>query len=165
MVLLSGCSGIQSALSPAGEEAQAIHRLLIVAVVGAAIIWPGLVALIVHAGSTRRRVYSEETGQKLILWGGTVVPTALLACLLGYALWLMPATRPWFQAAAGDALRIEATGEQFWWRFRYLDASGNPLFETANEIRLPVGEPVQFMLNATDVIHSFWCRRSAARPT
>ena len=30
------------------------------------------------------------------------------------------------------------------------------LFDTANEIHIPVGEPVQFKVHTNDVIHSFW---------
>ena len=54
------------------------------------------------------------------------------------------------------ALRIEVTGEQWWWRVRYLDAQGAPDFETANEIRIPAGRPVLLELKSADVIHSFW---------
>jgi cytochrome c oxidase subunit 2 len=41
-------------------------------------------------------------------------------------------------------------GEQWWWRVRYAG------FETANEIRVPVGRPVVLELKSADVIHSFW---------
>jgi cytochrome c oxidase subunit 2 len=41
-------------------------------------------------------------------------------------------------------------GEQWWWRVRYPD------FETANEIRVPVGRPVELVLRSADVVHSFW---------
>jgi cytochrome c oxidase subunit II len=46
-------------------------------------------------------------------------------------------------------------GEQWWWRIRYEPAEGEPV-ELANEIRLPVGQPVEFELESPDVIHSFW---------
>ena len=38
----------------------------------------------------------------------------------------------------------------------YADTSPHGRFTTANEIHVPVGEPVLFVLNAQDVIHSFW---------
>jgi cytochrome c oxidase subunit 2 len=38
---------------------------------------------------------------------------------------------------------------------RYLAADGS-VVESANELRLPVGEPVEFRLQSPDVIHSFW---------
>jgi cytochrome c oxidase subunit 2 len=43
----------------------------------------------------------------------------------------------------------------WWWRVRYLVPGRDPI-ELANEIRLPVGEPVQFRLTSDNVIHSFW---------
>jgi cytochrome c oxidase subunit 2 len=46
-------------------------------------------------------------------------------------------------------------GEQFWWRVTYIHGGGTPVV-AANEIRLPVGERVQFVLTSPDVIHSFW---------
>ena len=75
--------------------------------------------------------------------------------MLGYTLWLMPGMRPWIDGAAAAA-RIEVTGEQYWWRIRYLDRQGGLLFETANELRMPLGEATVFSLRAGDVIHSFW---------
>jgi cytochrome c oxidase subunit 2 len=51
---------------------------------------------------------------------------------------------------------LEVTGRQWWWQLRYLDPSGKPLFATANEIHVPVGEPVLIKLLGGDVIHSFW---------
>jgi cytochrome c oxidase subunit II len=39
---------------------------------------------------------------------------------------------------------------------RYLDAQGRPQFETANELRIPVGKAVELTLLSADVIHSFW---------
>lgn len=45
---------------------------------------------------------------------------------------------------------------QWWWRVRYPGDETNEAAELANEIRLPVGEPVQFLLQSEDVIHAFW---------
>jgi cytochrome c oxidase subunit II len=155
LLLGSGCSGEQAALAPAGEEAEAIFNLFIVTVVGAGVIWLLVMGLLVYAGRLKRRVHSENTGQALILWGGAIFPAAVLTLLLSYALWLMPSARPWFRGAS-QGQQIEVTGERFWWRVRYLDQSRKVMFETANEIRIPLGERVSFELKATDVIHSFW---------
>jgi cytochrome c oxidase subunit 2 len=58
--------------------------------------------------------------------------------------------------AEDPAVTIEVVAEQWWWRVRYLDARGRRTFETANEIRIPVGRPVELRLATADVIHSFW---------
>ena len=126
-------------------------------VVGGAIIWAAVVGLLVYASRTRRRIYSEQAASRLIFWGGAVFSPVVLAFLLGYAFWLTPALRPLPDpAAASTALRIEVVGEQFWWRVSYRRGETGAPIASANEIRLPVGERVEFVLTSSDVIHSFW---------
>ncbi|MCO5136449.1 MULTISPECIES: cytochrome c oxidase subunit II [unclassified Shinella] len=156
LIPLSGCSGIQSALDPAGDEAAAIYTLFLVMVAGGALIWLAVVGLLLHAARRRGAPWSEKTAGRLIAWGGVAFPVAVLLALLAYAVWLMPAIRPWLAHSAPADRPIEVTGEQFWWRIRYPAAEGMPAFETANELRLPVGARAVFALKAQDVIHSFW---------
>jgi cytochrome c oxidase subunit 2 len=81
-----------------------------------------------------------------------VVPTVLLTVLLVYGLAMIP---PAVARAPEGSLTVAVTGEQWWWRVRYLKPDGS-IVTLANEIRLPVGEPVQFRLDSDNVIHSFW---------
>lgn len=53
-------------------------------------------------------------------------------------------------------MTIDVTGHQWWWEVLYEDPDPSRQLLTANEIHVPVGEPVQFKLRAADVIHSFW---------
>ncbi|WP_421590408.1 cytochrome c oxidase subunit II [Shinella sp. M27] len=156
LVPLTGCSGVQSALAPAGEEAAAIYQLLLVMVIGAVLVWLAVVGLLLHAARRRKAPWTEEQAGRLILFGGVAFPVVMLLALLAHAVWLMPVIRPWFTQQAPQPEMIEVTGEQFWWRIRYPAVDGMPAFETANELRLPVGERVAFSLEAADVIHSFW---------
>lgn len=153
---LSACSGVQSALDPAGLEADAVATLFWVMVAGGGVIWLLVVGLVVYASHLKKKPVEDATAGKVILFGGTVFPVVVLTILLCYAVWLMPVMRPWFGAQGEGLRRIEVTAEQYWWRVRYLDASGAVLREEANEVRLPVGERVMFLLKAKDVIHSFW---------
>lgn len=154
---LSSCSGIQSALDPAGPEAADVATLFYVMLAGGAAIWAGVVGTLFYATRIRREPHSERTAGRVILICGAVGPVFILGALLTYAVWLMPNMRPWTAPGEDGSIRqIDVTGEQFWWRVKYLDASGGVLFETANEIIMPVGERVLFSLNAPDVIHSFW---------
>jgi cytochrome c oxidase subunit II len=155
LTLLASCSNEASALSPAGEEAEAIYILFLTMAGSAGVIWVGIVALMIYGFRAGRRAHPRQASQALILWGGAVFPTVTLLLLLSYALWLMPNIRPWTEAD-GSGVRIEVTGEQYWWRIRYLDQQGEVLFETANELLLPLDEPTTFSLRARDVIHSFW---------
>lgn len=47
-------------------------------------------------------------------------------------------------------------GKQWWWQVVYTDPDPSRSFETANEIHIPVGQDVRIVLEASDVIHSFW---------
>ena len=118
---------------------------------GAVVVWLGVGALTVYA----IRV-SPEKGKRrmaaMIIGGGAIVPTIVLTVLLIYGLRLMPRL---LAAVPEGTMRVAVRGEQWWWRVRYHPAGGEPV-ELANEIRLPVGEPVEFLLDSPDVIHSFW---------
>lgn len=151
----SGCSGVQSALAPGGEEAAQISQLFWTMAIAGTVIWLGVTGLFVYASRKGNQTFDERIAGKLVFWCGAVVPSMLLFFLLSYILWLMPGLRP-LQKAADTSLRIEVTGEQFWWRIKYLPPDGSELVLSANEIRLPVGERVEFQLTSTDVIHSFW---------
>lgn len=119
-------------------------------------IWLGVVGLLVYASQKRRQALGEHGAGRLIFWCGAAVPSLLLFFLLAYALWLMPGLRPFASASDAPGLRIAVTGEQFWWRVAYHPEDGDRPVFAANEIRLPVGERVEFLLDSTDVIHSFW---------
>lgn len=84
------------------------------------------------------------------------LPALLIAFSFFYALVIHR------RLALGDregAMTIEVVGRQWWWEVNYLDATGERIFSTANEIHIPAGVPVRFRLGAGDVIHSFWVPR------
>lgn len=151
---LASCSGIQSALDPAGEEASRVATLFWTMTLGSAAIWTFVVALSLYASRWKRDPVDRKTAGRLIFWAGAVFPVTVLTALLSYALWLMPSLRPF--ADAGQAgLHIEVQGSQFWWRVVYHLPDGGSVV-SANEIRLPAGERVEFSLTSSDMIHSFW---------
>lgn len=121
---------------------------------GGAAIWAGVLTLALYASRWKRAPVSEEAAGKLILFAGVAFPVTVLAALLAYALWLMPSLRP-FAAGERANLRVEVVGRQFWWHVVYHRADGSRVV-SANEIRLPVGERVEFSLTSADTIHSFW---------
>jgi cytochrome c oxidase subunit II len=55
-----------------------------------------------------------------------------------------------------DSLNIQVTAHQWWWDVRYDDPDPSKLFNTANEIHIPVGRTINVTLRSDDVIHSFW---------
>jgi cytochrome c oxidase subunit 2 len=51
---------------------------------------------------------------------------------------------------------VQVSASQWWWALRYDTEQPARTFTSANEIHIPVGQPVRFELSSTDVIHSFW---------
>jgi cytochrome c oxidase subunit II len=148
---LSACSP-QSVLSPAGEDADRIALLSWVLFTGAAAIMLIVIialALAICGPEAARRILSRDG---MIRFGGIVFPVVTLTGLLGYGLWLMRAS---IAAPEPAALRIEVTGEQWWWRIAYRRENASPIAE-ANEIRIPVGRDIDFALRSKNVIHAFW---------
>jgi cytochrome c oxidase subunit 2 len=160
VLLLGGCDGIQSALAPAGPDADRIARLSWLLFGGGAVILVGvmaLTALAMFGGAGWRRRLGSDT---IVIAGGIVFPVAVLTGLLVYGLVLLQAGTP--AAATGDPLRIAVVGERYWWRVIYRDADGNR-FESANELRIPTGRTIEVELTSADVIHSFWVPRLAGK--
>ena len=148
---LAGCDGLQSALAPAGRSAEQIAELFWWMAGGAAVIWVAVIGLAVYSIRTDHGA-DRRTAAWYIIGGGAVVPTVVLTVLLVYGLSMLPEL---VAPAPEGSLRIAVSGEQWWWRVQYLPPEG-PEFPLANEIHLPVGEPVEFELTSPDVIHSFW---------
>src|SRR3569623_3832660 len=59
----------------------------------------------------------------------------------------------------GQAPAIRVIGHQWWWEVEYLVGELPQHFHTANELHVPVGQPVDVELVTADVIHSFWVPR------
>lgn len=121
-------------------------------VAGGAIVWIAVACLTVY--SLRRPVGTmpERRARLYIIGGGAIVPTVVLGGLLIYGLAMLPDL---LAPAPEGSLKIKVVGEQWWWRVTYQLPQGGET-ELANEIRIPVGEPVSFELESQDVIHSFW---------
>ncbi len=155
LVGLAGCSASGVAtLSGAGREAESVAQLFWIMLVGALLIWAAVVGIALFATwRPRQQQRPERVGHWLVIGGGFVLPTVLLGMLLFHGLLLMPRLR---EPGTRPGARVEVTGEQWWWRVRYTGfGGGNPVI-LANEIRLPVGERTEILLDSPDVIHSFW---------
>ncbi|HEY5007019.1 MAG TPA: cytochrome c oxidase subunit II [Caulobacteraceae bacterium] len=75
--------------------------------------------------------------------------------LVGALIWTMQALAMVDSPLTPPHLTLEITSHQWWWEARYPGGPGQS-FATANEIHIPVGQPVMLKLAAADVIHSFW---------
>jgi cytochrome c oxidase subunit 2 len=146
---VSACAGPQSALYPAGRDAAQIADLFWVMTMGALIVWAAVVALAVYTIRVHDS-HSQRTANLLIIGGGVAVPTVVLGALIAYGMPLVPVVL----SLPEGGLSVQVTAKQWWWRFEYRTRDG--LIETANDLRLPVGERIELHLTSPDVIHSFW---------
>lgn len=148
----------QSVLDPQGPAAAAIAEIAWVVFAGGIAIFVLVMALTAWAlaAPPPRRAWLARRGA--IIAGGIAFPVVVLAALLVYTFLFREAVH-----VAEGALRIEVVGHQWWWRVRYLDAAGRADFDTANEIRIPAGRPVELVLSSADVLHSFWVPNLAGK--
>ena len=161
--LLAGCNGTSSYLDATGatghEEAVLGRWLTITA--GVVVL---AVCVAILAGMARHRGHEPgetallerreiHTGLNWIWVGLAITIVILLAAFGGTMVTLQAATHP----SRTPSLTMDVTGHQWWWEVTYSD-SRNPVlgFTTANEVHLPIGEPVLFKLSSQDVIHSIW---------
>jgi cytochrome c oxidase subunit II len=142
---------MQSALDPAGREAEQLAQLFVWMGVGAVLIWIAVVALALWAPRSTA-LQGRRGANWLIIGGGMVFPFVVLTSLMFLG---MPRLRDLLTPAAQNAVALEIVGHQWWWRVTYR-RPGQPPVELANEIRLPVGVRVNATLRSADVIHSFW---------
>lgn len=136
---------------PAGAEAREVLHLFWILLPCAVVIWVLVVGTTWFATRAHRRPLTERAGRALILYGGVLVPTLLLAVLTAAGLSLMADLR----SDTPDRV-IRVTGEQFWWRIQYLGEDGTVALETANDLVLPVDSTIDLELVSADVIHAFW---------
>jgi len=150
LLMLGGCAGEQSALDPAGRGAEQIAALFWWMLGGAVVIWCIVVGLAIYAIRIAPGPHDDRQMRLWVIGGGAVIPTLVLTVLLIYGLSMLPGL---VRAAPEGSLQVDVVGLQWWWQVRYPASESVKL---ANEIRIPVGEPVQFNLTSADVIHSFW---------
>jgi len=155
--------GMQSALETAGPQAARIAHLWWVFLTVCSFVYVLVIAFLVVALRRGRRSELGRTGEGGLTravataTGATVVILfVLLVASEGTGRALSPAADP-------SALYIRVTGHQWWWQVTYQDPSPDQQFETANEIHIPVGRPVVFILTSSDVIHSFWVPRLSGK--
>lgn len=158
-LLLTACKGPQSMLDPAGPSAQAIAAVWWWMAGVSGVVLLAMVVIWLLAMRSRRTLPPEQArraGLRWIVGGGVVLPAACITALLVFGAPAGLHQLPLPGRAQGPApLRIDATGHQWWWDIHY-PATGLRL---RNELRIPVGRPVDIHTGSSDVIHSFWVPR------
>jgi cytochrome c oxidase subunit 2 len=145
----------QSALDPHGPVAARIATLANILFAIATTVFVVVLAFLIIGIVRRRQAVASSTAEgtpdssRTIVVGGIILPAIILVAVFAYTLRDMIALAGPDQPAA---VTIDVIGHQWWWEVKYPDDD----VTTANEIHVPVGEPVTIRLTTGDVIHSFW---------
>jgi cytochrome c oxidase subunit 2 len=111
------------------------------------------------AGSRSLAVRSDSGGVSWIYMGTGISSIVLIFCMV----WTMIVTAAVSRPPELPALTVQVTASQWWWSVRYLNPNPARIFTTANEIHIPIGQPVRLELISSDVIHSFWIPQLAGK--
>lgn len=149
-------AGPMSTLDPGGPAARSIAMVWWVMFWGSVVITAGMIALALHAFYRRANPIGDGTARQLIIWGGLVLPFAVVAGLLAYGLRAGHAMLP--LPSQEDVPAIGLTGHQWWWEVQYAGEDGGTI-HGANVIHIPAGRPVDIRIDSADVIHAFWIPR------
>jgi cytochrome c oxidase subunit 2 len=160
VLFVVGCNAApdQSALHPAGPAAAEIAWLWWVMLSAFTAVFILVVVLMLAAVFQRSTTDSSiglgtspplgRTG--FVVGGGLVLPIIVLTPLYLLSLKSSSSLR-----VPQEGVTIRVIGHQWWWEVRYPQQG----IVTANEIHIPVGQPVRLELTSADVIHSFWVPR------
>lgn len=162
-LLLSACGQNlpASTLHPDGDYAQRVYDLMV------PVFWAALAVFVVVEGVLlysvwrfRQRSDNDAIPAQIhgntrieIMW--TIAPALILLVIavLTFRAQAVNATQP------ENAMKITVIGHQWWWEFRYEDKQ----IITANDVYIPVGQPVQFKMTSVDVIHNPWMPRLSGK--
>src|SRR5579884_3046327 len=95
---------------------------------------------------------SQTHGNTRLEIGWTIAPAVALAFVA------VPTVRAIFETYHPDTtntIKVQVIGHQWWWEYRYPDLG----VVTADEVHVPVGQPLAFELGSADVVHSYWLPR------
>jgi cytochrome c oxidase subunit 2 len=149
-------------LNPQGVEAEHLASLIWFFIAVCGVVWLLVVLSLVPVVLRHRSVQplpdplsvDRRFEQKASLVVASLIAlTAIILVVLTISSYL---TTRGLAAPTEEALAVEVTGHQWWWNIKYENRDPSQVFETANELHVPVGKPVKIDLKAADVIHSFW---------
>jgi cytochrome c oxidase subunit 2 len=123
------------------------------------------VGILVLMGAFRHRRESHDlvvrsgSGVRWVVVGGMIVPGIILVLTFAFTI----ATEDATAAPPSDpAVTVQVIGHRWWWEVKYPSDPSHTIV-TANEIHVPIGQPVRLVLTSADVIHSFWIPQLAGK--
>jgi cytochrome c oxidase subunit II len=116
----------------------------------------GFIVLASLRGRRREPAEGPSRHDQYFIWiGGVIVPTVILM----FVAFLTVHTGAALRAPEKNPLRVHVVGKEWWWAVEYPGTS----VVTANEIHVPVGQPLEIQVDADDVVHSFWVPQLAGK--
>ncbi len=153
-LLLTGCDGNLSTLTPAGPVASEIALLWWIMLAGSGAITI-LMIVLVSLSLGRPRATSVR------FWThgmGLAFSMVILTSLLAVGLWIGERILP----RDDGAVAVQAHAWQWGWTFTHEGPDGVPV-ETDDMIHIPAVEPVDVLITSEDVIHAFWVPQLAGK--
>ncbi|MGQ2932578.1 cytochrome c oxidase subunit II [Sphingopyxis sp.] len=144
-------------LDPAGPYSEPVTVLAWVLLLGGTLILAIVLGALWIALRGSPRLKTRLGGEKAIWILGFAFPAVVLTGLLVWGLMLTSSLSA--ARVPEGAMRVKVIGEMWWWRVHYQDGQGRETLRDANELHIPIGQPVLLELEAADVIHSFWVPR------
>jgi cytochrome c oxidase subunit 2 len=167
---LAACRGAsdQSALEASGPQAGRIEQRMWFSFWTAAAVYVAtILALAFAAWRARRRERDGEVppreDDRRMSRGVGIGVAVTVAILIAFFFYDLRTGSALSGPPTKNPLTIEVVGHQWWWEVSYADTSPHGRFTTANEIHVPVGQPVLFKLSSQDVIHSIWVPNLAGK--
>jgi cytochrome c oxidase subunit II len=152
-------AGHESVFRPSSGSAHVVFGLFTFMLIVSVIVYVVVIAAALFAARSRKEdgvapPHGREPALRRAVTIATVVTVLILFADLFYDFGVGRAVAA--PRDAGNALRIDVVGHQWWWEVQYQDTAPQRLLTTANEIHVPIHRPVLLNLSSTDVIHSFW---------
>jgi cytochrome c oxidase subunit II len=170
VVVLASCGATgpdnrQNALHPAGSAAHKIMNLMSPFFWVAVVVGAGVVGMTIYVavrfrerpGDDRSPVQTHGNIVLEVSW--TIIPFLILAVMA------VPTVATIFNLAkipkGPNVIHVAVDARQWFWQYEYTDKGTQ--FYTANEMHIPIGQPVVLTLTSKNVIHSFWVPELAGK--
>lgn len=157
---LAACGGgSPSTLHTAGTSADKIANVWWLMFGLAVIVYVVVASFIIVAvirGRHRTTGRTSRISDNMFVWVGGIIVPAVILIVLGV---VTVTTGRALRAPSSRALVVDVAGKDWWWAVQYPHQG----ISTANEIHLPVGQPIEIRLTSDNVIHSFWVPELAGK--
>lgn len=153
LLVLTGCSGVQTMSEGAGAGSQQFTHLMVLFLIITGISYALVLAFLACAVFRRPREKGGLPMKPLLTGWIAFILIGLTILTLASFLADRRASRAGVEQ---EPLKVTVSASQWWWSVEYQNENPSLMVRTANELHLPVGRPAQINLVAGDVIHSLW---------